>query len=106
MANAIRFMTLSAIAVALVGAAPGASASPQGPVRQAVEPGGGGGDTEGESSDEEGSRTFNFEEDQIRTDFLQPNTMMVQGMQRGRTSSLIDVRMHFIDAIVRSAEDL
>ena len=53
-----------------------------------------------------GPQVFDFEEDEISTDYLKPNTMMVEGLRRGRMSSLISVRLHFVDEIVRSAEDI
>ena len=60
---------------------------------------------EGEG-DDDGPQVFDFEEDEISTDYLKPNTMMVEGLRRGRMSSLISVRLHFVDEIVRSAEDI
>ena len=60
---------------------------------------------EAESGDDE-PQVFDFEEDEISTDYLKPNTMMVEGLRRGRMSSLISVRLHFVDEIVRSAEDI
>ena len=51
-------------------------------------------------------QVFDFEEDEISTDYLKPNTMMVEGLRRGRMSSLISVRLHFVDEIVKSAEDI
>jgi hypothetical protein len=59
-----------------------------------------------EVSDDDGPQVFDFEEDEISTDYLKPNTMMVEGLRRGRMSSLISVRLHFVDEIVRSAEDI
>ena len=59
-----------------------------------------------EAEDDEGPQVFDFEEDEISTDYLKPNTMMVEGLRRGRMSSLISVRLHFVDEIVRSAEDI
>lgn len=56
--------------------------------------------------DDDGPQVFDFEEDEISTDYLKPNTMMVEGLRRGRMSSLISVRLHFVDEIVRSAEDI
>lgn len=55
---------------------------------------------------DEGPQIFNFEEDEISTDYLKPNTMMVEGLRRGRMSSLISVRLDFVDEIVKSAEDI
>ena len=51
-------------------------------------------------------QVFDFEEDEISTDYLKPTTMMVEGLRRGRMSSLISVRLDFVDEIVRSAEDI
>ena len=59
-----------------------------------------------ESEEDDGPQVFDFEEDEISTDYLKPNTMMVEGLRRGRMSSLISVRLHFVDEIVRSAEDI
>ena len=57
-----------------------------------------------EAADE--AQVFNFEEDEIRTDFLKPNTLLVEGLRRGRSSVLISVRLTFVDEIVKSAEDI
>ena len=51
-------------------------------------------------------QVFDFEGDEVSTDFLKPNTMLVEGLRRGRMSSLISVRLNFVDEIVRSAEDI
>ncbi len=51
-------------------------------------------------------RTFNFEGDTISTDFLKPGTLLVEGLRRGRRSSLIEVRLDFVAEILRSAEDI
>ncbi len=51
-------------------------------------------------------QVFNFEEDEISTDYLKPNTMLVEGLRRGRMSSLISIRLDFVDEIVKSAEDI
>ena len=59
-----------------------------------------------EPAGEDEPQVFDFEEDEISTDYLKPNTMMVEGLRRGRMSSLISVRLHFVDEIVKSAEDI
>jgi len=59
-----------------------------------------------EKPGDDGPQVFDFEEDEISTDYLKPNTMMVEGLRRGRMSSLISVRLHFVDEIVKSAEDI
>lgn len=57
-------------------------------------------------ADDPEPQVFNFEEDEIRTDYLKPNTMLVEGIRRGRMSVLISVRLDFVDEIVKSAEDI
>ncbi len=49
---------------------------------------------------------FNFEGDEVSTDYLKPNTMMVEGLRRGRRSSLISIRLNFVAEIVKSADDI
>lgn len=51
-------------------------------------------------------RRFNFEGDTISTDYLKPGTMLIEGVSRGRRSSLIDVRLDFVSEILRSADDI
>ena len=85
-----KFRLLFALLAFLVlGLAPGVSAAP----RAQPEP-----DSE--------EQVFDFEGDEVSTDFLKPNTMLVEGLRRGRMSSLISVRLNFVDEIVRSAEDI
>ena len=62
-----------------------------------------------QAADDESSsepQVFDFEADEISTDYLKPNTMVIEGMRRGRMSSLISVRLDFVDEIVKSAEDI
>lgn len=61
---------------------------------------------QGPAPEESKEQVFNFEEDEISTDYLKPNTMVIEGMRRGRSSSLISVRLDFVDEIVKSAEDI
>ncbi|MBL8785714.1 MAG: hypothetical protein JNJ59_12470 [Deltaproteobacteria bacterium] len=49
---------------------------------------------------------FNFETDTISTDYLKPGTSLIEGVSRGRRSSLIDVRLDFVNEILRSADDI
>jgi len=49
---------------------------------------------------------FNFETDTISTDYLKPGTSLIEGVSRGRRSSLIDVRLDFVSEILRSADDI
>jgi hypothetical protein len=51
-------------------------------------------------------RSFNFEEDTISTDYLKPGTLLIEGVTRGRRSSLIEVRLDFVSEILRSADDI
>jgi hypothetical protein len=51
-------------------------------------------------------RKFNFEGDTISTDYLKPGTMLIEGVSRGRRSSLIEVRLDFVNEIMRSADDI
>lgn len=51
-------------------------------------------------------KVFNFEGDTISTDYLKPGTLLVEGLRRGRRSSLIEVRLDFVAEILRSAEDI
>jgi hypothetical protein len=51
-------------------------------------------------------QVFDFEGDDVTTDYLKPNSLLVEGLRRGRMSSLITVRLDFVDEIVRSAEDI
>lgn len=52
-------------------------------------------------------QVFDFEKaDELTTEFLKPNTMMVEGLRRGRRSNLISVRLNFVAEIVKSAEDI
>ena len=51
-------------------------------------------------------RKFNLEGDTISTDYLKPGTMLIEGVSRGRRSSLIEVRLDFVSEILRSADDI
>ena len=51
-------------------------------------------------------RKFNFNEDTISTDYLKPGTTLIEGVTRGRRSSLIDVRLDFVSELLRSADDI
>jgi hypothetical protein len=51
-------------------------------------------------------KKFNFEGDTISTDYLKPGTMLIEGVSRGRRSSLIEVRLDFVSEIIRSADDI
>jgi len=51
-------------------------------------------------------KKFNFDGDTISTDYLKPGTMLLEGVTRGRRSSLIEVRLDFVPELMRSAEDI
>jgi hypothetical protein len=51
-------------------------------------------------------QAFDFEGDEVTTDYLKPNTLLVEGLRRGRRSSLIQVRLDFVAEILKSAEDI
>ena len=51
-------------------------------------------------------KKFNFDGDTISTDFLKPGTMLLEGVTRGRRSSLIEVRLDFVPELMRSADDI
>jgi len=51
-------------------------------------------------------KKFNFDGDTISTDFLKPGTMLLEGVTRGRRSSLIEVRLDFVLELMRSADDI
>lgn len=51
-------------------------------------------------------RKFNYGEDTISTDYLKPGTTLIEGVTRGRRSSLIDVRLDFVSELLRSADDI
>lgn len=51
-------------------------------------------------------RVMDFEADTLTADFLKPGTMVIEGVARGRRSSLIEVRLDFVDEIMRSADEI
>ncbi|MFO0744106.1 MAG: hypothetical protein U1F43_00335 [Myxococcota bacterium] len=51
-------------------------------------------------------KKFNFDGDTISTDYLKPGTMLLEGVTRGRRSSLIEVRLDFVPELMRSADDI
>jgi hypothetical protein len=51
-------------------------------------------------------KVFNFDEDTISTDYLKPGTLLIEGVTRGRRSSLIEVRLDFVAEILRSADGI
>ena len=51
-------------------------------------------------------RTFSFEDDVIETSLLRPETTQVETINKHKRASLIRIRLHFFNEIIRSAEDL
>lgn len=59
-----------------------------------------------EKEPKEEVRKLNFEGDTISTDYLKPGALLIEGLRRGRRSTLIEVRLDFVAEILRSAEDI
>ena len=51
-------------------------------------------------------QSFDFEADTLSAEYLKPNVDMLEGLRRGRRSSLISVRLNFVAEIVKSADDI
>jgi hypothetical protein len=83
----MRFVTLSAL-VATLGIQSAAFAAPP------------------ETEPQPEKKVFNFDADTISTDYLKPGTLLIEGVTRGRRSSLIEVRLDFVSEILRSADDI
>ena len=49
---------------------------------------------------------FDFDGDEVSTDYLKPNALLVEGLQRMQRSNLIQVRVDFVAEILKSAEDI
>ncbi len=65
--------------------------------RQAAAPAGGGG---GQTT------TYNFDDDIVQGDLVRPDGEMALARRRGRQSSLIRVREHFVPEMLKSVENL
>ena len=59
-----------------------------------------------ETADKSQPREFDFELDRVTVDILRPDATMVEVLKEKTIRSLIRIRMHFINEIVRSAEDI
>jgi|GEM_PF-388101 len=59
-----------------------------------------------EAEEEPKDQQFDFDGDEVTTDYLKPNALLVEGLRRGRRSSLIQVRLDFVAEILKSAEDI
>ncbi len=52
-------------------------------------------------------KVFEFVEgDELSTDFLKPNALIVEGVVRGPQVSLIRIRLDFVKEILKSAADI
>lgn len=62
--------------------------------------GGGGGQGGGQTT------TYNFDDDIVQGDLVRPDGEMALARRRGRQSSLIRVREHFVPEMLKSVENL
>ena len=52
-------------------------------------------------------KVFDFVEgDELKTDFLKPNALIVEGVVRGPQVTLIRIRLDFVKEILKSAADI
>lgn len=59
------------------------------------------------AAQEEGdTTTYDFEDDIVSGDLVRPDGEMLNVRRRGRRSSLIRIREHFIPEMLKSVEDL
>ncbi|MSP92550.1 MAG: hypothetical protein EXR79_12240 [Myxococcales bacterium] len=63
-------------------------------------------DAQPRPSSKKKERTFSFEDDMIETSLLRPETTQVETINKHKRASLIRIRLHFFNEIIRSAEDL
>ena len=55
---------------------------------------------------EDNTTEYNFDDDVVEGDLVRPDGEMAMARRRGRQSSLIRVREHFIPEMLKSVEDL
>ena len=55
---------------------------------------------------ESGEQFFSFEDDFIDAELVRPDELTVDELRAGRSSSLIRIRMDFVEELVRSVEEL
>ena len=58
------------------------------------------------AQDDENTTTYDFEDDLVQGDLVRPDGEMLSVRQRGRRSSLIRIREHFIPEMLKSVEDI
>lgn len=51
-------------------------------------------------------RTIDFSDEIVEGELVRPDGEFIEGMQGRGSTSLIDIREHFIDKMIQSAEDL
>ncbi|MFW6067083.1 MAG: hypothetical protein ACOC97_02005 [Myxococcota bacterium] len=56
--------------------------------------------------DDEDATTYDFDDDLVTGDLVRPDGEMLSVRRRGRRSSLIQIREHFIPEMLKSVEDL
>ena len=55
---------------------------------------------------EAGTTTYDFEDDLVQGDLVRPDGELLNVRRRGRRSTLIQIRTHFIPEMLKSVEDL
>ncbi len=58
------------------------------------------------AEDFDNTTEYNFDDDVVEGDLVRPDGEMAMARRRGRQSSLIRVREHFIPEMLKSVEDL
>lgn len=59
-----------------------------------------------QAQDDDGTTTYDFEDDLVQGDLVRPDGEMLSVRQRNRRTSLIRIREHFIPEMLKSVEDL
>ena len=62
--------------------------------------------TQVEAQDPAGETTYDFDDDLVSGDLVRPDGEMLNVRRRGRRSSLIQIREHFVPEMLKSVEDL
>ena len=58
------------------------------------------------AAEDDGATTYDFEDDLVTGDLVRPDGELLSVRRRGRRSSLIQIREHFIPEMLKSVEDL
>ena len=59
-----------------------------------------------EAQDPPGETTYDFDDDLVSGDLVRPDGELLNVRRRGRRSSLIRIREHFVPEMLKSVEDL